>query len=61
MPATNLDEQPIQTFLDDAPRLEQFQIALAEVTPELHRFEEELDECERLSEGDFAVRINARD
>jgi hypothetical protein len=61
MPPTTQEEEPIHTFLDDANRRREFETALAEVAPELHRFEEELDECERLNEEDFAVRINARD
>ena len=61
MPAPDRDQQPIRTFLDDADRRQEFEAALAEVAPELRRFQEELDECERLNEEDFAVRINARD
>lgn len=61
MPPTDQEEEPIQTFLDDTARRQQYEAAFAEVTPELRQLQEELDDCERLSEEDFAVRINAKD
>jgi hypothetical protein len=36
-------------------------LAEADIAEDLKRIEAELDDCQRLSEQDFAVRINARD
>lgn len=55
------DERPAATFRDEAKRKEQYAVGLAEIQPDLDRIEAELDDCQRLNEEDFTVRINARD
>ena len=55
------DERSQATFRDEAKRKEQYAVGLAEIQPDLDRIEAELDDCQRLNEEDFTVRINARD
>lgn len=55
------DKPTVRTFLDDPDRKRRYETALAEIEPELEQIETELEDCQRLSEDDFEVRINARD
>jgi hypothetical protein len=50
-----------RTFFDDTEGTRRYEDALAEIEPDLERIEAEFDNCQRLSEEDFVVRINARD
>ncbi len=52
---------PVQTFLDDEDRKRRYESALAEIKSGLEEIEDDFDDCQRLSEADFVVRINARD
>lgn len=55
------DQQPPVTFRDEEKRKEEHAVGLAEIQSDLDRIEAELDDCQRLNEEDFTVRINARD
>lgn len=54
------DHDPVQTFLDDEDRKRRYESALAEIKSGLEEIEDDFDDCQRLSEADFVVRINAR-
>ena len=49
-----------QTFLDDQERKSRFDNAFAEIKADLEQIESDLDDCQRLTEEDFAIRIDAR-
>ena len=53
--------QSNQTFLDDEKRRSRFDSAFAKIKADLEQIEADLDDCQRLTEEDFAIRINARD
>jgi hypothetical protein len=53
-------QNPVQTFLDDEDRKSRYEAVLAEIKKDLQEIEAELDDCQRLTEADFLVRINAR-
>lgn len=59
--AEQKEQEPGVTFLERDEEKRLYETALAEIEPDLEKIEEELDECQRLSEEDFVVRINARD
>ena len=60
MPETR-EQSRDRTFLDNDEAKRRYETALAEIEPDLEKIEAELDDCQRLSEDDFDVRINARD
>lgn len=60
MPTSPTEERP-PTFLDDPDRRREFEAELQALATDQEKLESEFDECERLSEADFAIRINARD
>jgi hypothetical protein len=53
-------QNPVQTFLDDEDRKRRYEAALAEIKSDLQEIEADFDDCQRLTEADFVVRINAR-
>lgn len=59
--AEEKEQDRVQTFLDDAARNSRYESALAEIQGDLEQIEADFDDCQRLSEADFVVRINARD
>lgn len=61
MPALPKSDTTRPSFLDDRELEEKFRVELAKVEAERAELHEELANCERLTEADFAVRINARD
>lgn len=61
MPIPQESEFKRPNFLDDPKLMEKFKVELQDIEAERADLHEELAECERLTEADFAVRINARD
>jgi len=59
--AEEQEQEIIGTFFDNNEERHVYETALAEVEPDLEEIEAEFDDCQRLSEDDFVVRINARD
>jgi hypothetical protein len=59
--AEEQNQHPVQTFLDDEDRKRRYEDALAEIKSDLEKIEDDFDDCQRLTEADFVVRINARD
>jgi hypothetical protein len=59
--AEEQNQDPVQTFLDDEDRKRRYEAALAEIKSGLEEIEDDFDACQRLTEADFVVRINARD
>jgi hypothetical protein len=55
------EKDRVKTFLDDEARNRRYESALAEIKDDLEKIESDFDDCQRLSEADFVVRINARD
>ena len=60
MPEEN-EQKLIDAFFEDEGQKHIYETALAEIEPDLEKIESELDHCQRLTEEDFVVRINARD
>ena len=54
-----LETTPLN-FLDDPKLTKKFRVKLEKIEAERVRIHEELANCERLTEVDFAVRINTR-
>ncbi len=61
MPPQQKSELPPPNILDDPELKKKFAAELAEIEAEREQIHEQLADCERLTEADFAVRINARD
>jgi hypothetical protein len=59
--AEEKEQETIGTFLENEEEKHLYEAAWAEIEPDLEKIETELDDCQRLSEEDFVVRINARD
>jgi len=60
MPEEN-EQKLIDAFFENEEQKHVYETALAEIEPDLEKIENELDDCQRLTEEDFVVRINARD
>ena len=61
MPTRQKSEIPAPNFLDDPKLIKKFKVKLEKIEAERVRVHEELAASERLTEADFAVRINATD
>jgi hypothetical protein len=55
------EQKLIDEFFNNEEQKRIYKTALAEIEPDLEKIETELDDCQRLTEEDFVVRINARD
>lgn len=61
MPTQQKSEIARPNFLDDPKLKKKFRAKLVKIEAERTKLHAELANCERLTEADFAVRINARD
>lgn len=61
MPTQQKSETTPPSFLDDPNLAKKHRTQLREIESERERVHQKLADSERLSEADFAIRINARD